>query len=145
MSEVKQMVKLSQYKYELLKQNGTLETNDGTLVYDPTLNIYVTPVNSSVYMRQINIDSTGNVSQEIEPNILYNFTDTAITSLTISWGDSIVDKVNEYIFQFVACAGFTGLTMPEGVVWMGGTELTFTEGKTYQVSVLNNLAVIGEF
>lgn len=94
---------------------------------------------------QIDIDSTGDVTQELLPNVLYNFTDTDITSLTINFASAINNKVNEYMFQFIAGAGFTGLTLPEGVVWLGGTEPSFTEGKTYQVSVLNNLAIIGEF
>lgn len=91
------------------------------------------------------ITLTGDVTQEITPNTFYNFTDTAITSLTITFGTEQSGVLNEYMFQFIAGDGFTTLTMPSGVVWLGGAEPTITAGKTYQVSVVNNLAVIGEF
>ena len=145
MSAFKGIVKLSQEQFELLKTNGTLTVGETTITYEPTTTTYVTPYKSDSSPDQRSISATGDVYQKISPNVFYNFIANNITSLTIEFGTPISMKVNEYMFQFVAGAGFTGLTMPEGIIWFGGTAPTFTEGKTYQVSVLNNLAVLGEF
>lgn len=52
------------------------------------------------------------------------------------------DTVCEYIFDFIAASGFS-LSFPEDVVW--SSTPSFTEGKRYLISVVNNLAVWAEF
>ena len=91
------------------------------------------------------IDSTGDVTQEISPNKYYKFANTAITSLTISLASEVSGIVNEYMFEFIASDTPTTLTLPENISWIGGTAPTIKVGKTYQVSIINNLAVYGEF
>ena len=88
--------------------------------------------------------STGSLSKTIEPNVFYEFTDVGITDITITFGTPKAGVLNEYMFQFTASAS-TVLNMPGGVKWINGEAPVLLEGKTYQVSVVNNLAVSGEF
>ena len=122
--------------------NGTMRSEDPLDDKDCATKKYV---DEATKKNTTDITLTGDVTQEITPNTFYNFTDTVITSLTITFGTAQSGVLNEYMFQFIAGDGFTTLTMPSGVVWLGGTTPTITAGKTYQVSVINNLAVIGEF
>jgi hypothetical protein len=48
--------------------------------------------------------------------------------------------LNEYAFEFTSTTDDFTLNMPRGVKWIEEPEIL--EGYTYQVSVLNNLAII---
>lgn len=50
-----------------------------------------------------------------------------------------------YMFEFTASSSGCSLTMPSGVKWKDGVAPTIQAGKTYQVSVVNNLAVAAMF
>lgn len=79
---------------------------------------------------------------EIEPNKLYLW-DT-VESLTITLAtptDTTI--VNEYMIQFTSGDIATQLTLPDTITWM--SEPTISTNATYQISIINNLAVIGEF
>jgi hypothetical protein len=60
--------------------------------------------------------------------------------ITVSWSaNDIEGYVNEYMIEFTVDGdGFT-LTLPEGVRWVD--EPTWEDGYTYQVSIVDNLAV----
>jgi len=89
-------------------------------------------------------DSTSTeVSMEIEPDVFYKFT-AAVTSISLTFAEGESGYYHEYLFQFLAGAS-CALTLPDGVTWFGGRAPTLTEGNTYQVSVVNNFAVYGEF
>lgn len=78
-------------------------------------------------------------TQEIQPNKLYKFGEC--TSLTVTLAAEIPDIYNEYMFEFVSGATPTTLNLPETVKWIETP--TVEANKTYQVSIVNNLAVIG--
>lgn len=78
-------------------------------------------------------------TQEIQPNKLYKFGECA--SLTVTLAAEIPDIYNEYMFEFISGATPTTLNLPQTVKWMGTP--TVEANKTYQVSIVNNLAVIG--
>lgn len=82
---------------------------------------------------------TGEVTQEINPNTFYKFGEC--TALNLTLGAKVDGIYNEYMFQFTSGTTPTVLTLPETVNWIG--ESTVEASKTYQVSIVNNLAVLG--
>ena len=84
---------------------------------------------------------SGTVTKQLSPNILYEFGEC--TSLTITLASEISGIRNEYMFEFVSGTTPTMLSIPETVGWMGGKAPTIEANKTYQCSIVNNIAVIG--
>lgn len=77
----------------------------------------------------------------IEPN-KYNLWATPIATLEISFAAGISGYVNEYMFQFTCpSSAATTLTLPGTIRWANDDELEPEAGYTYQVSVVDNLAV----
>jgi hypothetical protein len=79
-------------------------------------------------------------SVAINPNVLNVW--GAISSLSITFSAGASDEVNEYMFQFT-CPSNAGtiLTLPDTVKWANDDELEPEPGHTYQVSILDNLAL----
>ena len=78
-------------------------------------------------------------TQSISPNKFYKFGN--VTTLTITFAPETPNVLNEYMFQFASGETATVLNMPDSVRWIG--DHTIEPNKTYQVSIVNNLAVIG--
>lgn len=79
------------------------------------------------------------ITQELKPNTMYVF--GTVKSLTVTFAPEVPGIVNEYMFQFASGAEATKLNLPASVKWVG--RYSISSNKTYQVSVLNNIAVIG--
>lgn len=78
------------------------------------------------------------VKEFILPNVLNKWEN--IKSLTIhSFQGAQEGCVNEYMLEFTVSGDNFILTLPDGIRWMG--EPTWENGYTYQVSIVNNLAV----
>nr|DAX15141.1 MAG TPA: hypothetical protein [Bacteriophage sp.] len=60
-------------------------------------------------------------------------------TLTLAAGEE--NKLYEYMFEFTSGTTPTTLTLPESVKWIGSN--TIEASKTYQVSIVNNIAVLG--
>lgn len=101
-----------------------------------------------------NITGSGNVNTEypvitvsnssvsMKPNTYYRLT-TGQSSLTITFQNPTYSNiVNEYVIEFV-CGGT--VSVPDTIVWAGGKVPTFEEGKTYLLSVVNNLGLVAKF
>lgn len=86
---------------------------------------------------------SGNVSKQLSPNIFYKFGEC--TSLTITFASDINEVYNEYMFEFVSGSTPTTLLLPDSIKWAGGTEPIIEANKTYQISIVNNLALIASF
>lgn len=86
---------------------------------------------------------SGTVTKELQPNILYKFGECA--SLTITLAAESAGLENEYKFEFVSGSTPTTLSLPDSVKWPGGSAPTMEASKTYQVSIVNNLAVFAAF
>lgn len=78
---------------------------------------------------------------EIAPNVLNLWGE--VTSLDITLADADATKVNEYMFQFTSGETATTLVLPAEIKWLSAPSIQ--ANKVYQVSIINNLAVIGEF
>ena len=82
-------------------------------------------------------DSTS--SQELQPNTLYIF-DNRSSDLVLTLGDPIDGKASEY-HCFIVCTGTPTITWPVGISWVGDVVPGITSEKTYEISILNNIAV----
>ena len=67
----------------------------------------------------------------------------AVTSLTISLAAGAAEVVNEYMMQFTVSGTAFTLSLPSGIRWTEEPE--WEDGATYQVSIVNNLAVAAEW
>lgn len=90
----------------------------------------------------VDLTSGSTATQSLDPNKLYMFgekTDITITSLNT--GEQGV--VNEYMFQFTSGSAATTLNLPSSIKWLKVPDIQ--ANKTYQVSIVNDLAIIGEW
>lgn len=84
------------------------------------------------------VSESAEVKESILPNELNKW--GKIKSLTInSFQGAQEGHVNEYMLEFIVSGDNFTLTLPEGVRWV--EEPTWENGYTYQVSIVNNLAV----
>ena len=78
---------------------------------------------------------------EIAPNVLNLWGE--VTNLDITLAEADATKVNEYMFQFTSGATATTLILSGTIQW--ASKPSIQPNKTYQVSIINNFGVIGEF
>ena len=86
------------------------------------------------------INATGTVS--MKPNTYYRVIQS-FSTLTITFQSPTYSNIaNEYVIEFV-CGGTVSL--PSTIVWANGKVPTFEVGKTYLLSVVNNLGLVAKF
>ena len=86
-------------------------------------------------------NNTSNTA-EIEPNVLNVWGEMVSLSITLA-PPTDETIVNEYMFQFTSGATATTLMLPSDINWQA--DPIINPNATYQVSIINNLAIIGEF
>lgn len=86
---------------------------------------------------------SGTVTKQINPNTFYKFGECASLTITLAAGGAGLE--NEYKFEFVSGSTPTTLSLPDSVKWSGGNAPTIEASKTYQISIVNNLAVYAAF
>ena len=87
---------------------------------------------------------TGETTLALTPNVMHVWGEVTSLDLTLA-PNTEQDVLAEYCFQFTSPAGTaTTLTLPNTVKWVSGVIPVVTAGKTYQVSIVNNIAVSGE-
>jgi hypothetical protein len=76
----------------------------------------------------------------IQPNVMNVWKDT-VSNLKVTKGDAIEGIVNNYMIRFTAGEGcsvtFSGFELD----WFGGEEPTWTAGNTYEISIVDNIAL----
>jgi hypothetical protein len=87
------------------------------------------------------VNQTNNIV-EIQPNVLNVWGEVAKLTITLATPND-TSIVNEYMVQFASGATATTLVLPDIIQWL--SEPTINPNATYQLSIVNNLAVIGEF
>ena len=75
----------------------------------------------------------------IEPNKLNRW--GSVNGLTIGLTAGASGRTNEYMMEFVVSGSNFTLTLTSSVKWIDGEQPDWENGLTYQVSILNNLAV----
>lgn len=88
------------------------------------------------------IVETSETTVELEPNKLYRWIPT-VTNLNITFAKGDADTINEYMMEFKVGSGEVNINLPPGVRW--ANEPDYVEGSTYQVSIVNGLAVCAEW
>lgn len=112
------------------RSDGIYSTSDNGQTYQ--LVALFTDLSYPIVVRQ-----TGSVAQ-IHPNVLNLWGEVA--SIDVTFAPGAADALCEYMIQFTCPASApTVLALPSAVKWMEEPE--FEAGETYQVSVVNNLAV----
>lgn len=86
----------------------------------------------------ITIHASSDTELSICPNVLHKWNDIESLEIT-SFTGNVSGQVNEYLLQFVVDGNNFTLTLPSGVKWQEEPE--FEDGFTYQVSIINNLAI----
>lgn len=86
---------------------------------------------------------SGTVTKQIKPNTFYKFGESTSLTITLAAEESGIE--NEYKFEFVSGSTPTTLSLPDSIKWKDGKEPTMEALKTYQVSIVNNLAVFAAF
>lgn len=81
---------------------------------------------------------TADTTFELTPNTMHVWAE--VSALTLTLGTEESGKVNEYIFQFTSGVTATTLSLPSSIVWGNEEPLIPEAGKTYQVSIVNNIA-----
>lgn len=93
----------------------------------------------------IPVSTTTSTSISLSPNRYYRWTNTP-SSITITLATPSNSTIlNNYMFEFTASSSGTTLTMPSTIKWLNGSTPTIDNGKTYQISIINNLATISKF
>lgn len=88
---------------------------------------------------KVSIENIAENTKELQPNKYYIFGEMETLTLTLAAGEE--NKLSEYMFEFTSGTTPTTLTLPETVKWMG--DHTIEASKIYQVSIINNIAVLG--
>lgn len=91
--------------------------------------------------RQTPVTAQTQTTVTILPNVL-NKWESGVAALNITLGTGTAGVVNEYMMEFtVAVTGSAvfALTLPSSVRWLEEPE--WENGTTYQVSIVNNLAI----
>lgn len=83
----------------------------------------------------------------IAPNVLNRWTTPLTDALTINFSAGRDGVANYYMMEFTTGATVPTITLPSGITWQGGDNILsrLEPNKTYQISVLNYLAVGGAF
>lgn len=79
----------------------------------------------------------------IEPNV-YNDFGTIAGTRTITKGKGKPDVVNIYIIRFTAGTDCKLALDGWSCKWAGGNEPTYTKGKIYEITIIDNLAMYVE-
>lgn len=101
-------------------------------------NIGAAGINDVAGMQVIS-HGTSDTTFALTPNKFHVWGEVASLTLTFATGE--VGYIQEYLFQFTSGSTATTINLPSSVKWI--TDNTVEANKTYQVSILNSLAVMG--
>ena len=96
----------------------------------------------NLFAKKTEVETVTGITQSeyhIDPNRFYKFTDPLTYLWIILNAPTDESIVNEYMFEFVAADGFEFHC--DGIRWGDGEAPEWEIGNTYQVSILNGLAV----
>ena len=120
--------------------NGTFTCSYNDQEQTIFLNSDLTDINIGIINKSV-INQT-ETTIEIQPNMLNIWGE--VTSLDITLAiPTDTSIINEYMIQFTSGATATQLVLPDTIQWMNGSVIN--ANATYQLSIINNLAVIGEW
>lgn len=65
--------------------------------------------------------------------------------MILTFDTEVSGFANEYLIQFTSGTTATTLSLPDTVKWANENAISIESGKTYSISILNNLAVFAVF
>lgn len=86
---------------------------------------------------------TGDTTFALTPNTFHVWEEVA--SLDLSFAEETAGVANEYLFRFTSGATPTTLSLPDGLQWANGNEISISANKTYEISITEGLGVWVEF
>lgn len=81
------------------------------------------------------------ITLEMQPNVYYHYVGSNL-AITLA-PPSKEDVLNEYMIKIV-CTDSPMISLPTGLTWASDAP-SFESGVTYQISIIDNLAVFAEF
>lgn len=91
-------------------------------------------------------ETEGLSSYSINPNMLTKLGALASNvTLSLNTASEEAGVVNIYDIIFTTPTGAPSITWPEGISWAGGSAPSIAGGKTYEVSIMDNLATYGVY
>ena len=91
-------------------------------------------------------ETAGLSSYSINPNMLTKLgTLASNVTLSLNTASEEAGVVNIYDIIFTTPADAPSITWPEGISWVGGAAPAIAGGKTYEISIMDNLAILGEY
>ena len=136
-------------KQDTIADLATIRTNankGATALQSESDPIYTADKPSIALKTAIVTATEGNASYTISPNVLTKLGTLASSvtlSLDISKEESGVTNIYDIIFTTPTNA--PSITWPESISWIGGSAPTIAGEKTYEVSIMDNLAIYGEY
>jgi hypothetical protein len=86
---------------------------------------------------------TSDTTFTLTPNVFHVW--GTVSTLTLTLGTEISGVANEYLFEFASGSTATTLSLPSTIKWVGGNAPAIEANTTYQISIVDNLGVIGAF
>lgn len=128
--------------------NKTTEIYFGNRQYSLSKNEIIDIINNALgnistnsSKKIVNFSST---ALSMDPNTYY-ISSTPLSSLTITLNEPTDNTIiNEYLLEFTVNSGAT-INFPSSLKWANGEIPTFENGNTYQISIVNNLAIFASF
>lgn len=90
------------------------------------------------------IQSTSDTTISMNPNVYYKISGTP-TAITLTFNSKSTTNMEEYLIEFTTSSSGCTLAVPSSVKWMNGEAPSLEVSSTYQISIVNNLAVYGKF
>lgn len=136
-------------KQDTIDDLATIRTNankGATALQSESDPVYMADKPSIALKTVIVMETEGNASYAISPNVLTKL-GTLASSVTLSLDTSKEESgvTNIYDIIFITPTNAPSITWPEGISWIGGSAPTIAGEKTYEVSIMNNLAIYGEY
>lgn len=123
-----------------------LTESDKADLYEGAASLIRPLINGKADKTLIVTEAEGNSSYSITANkltLLGTLASAVTLSLDTASGEAGVANVYDIIFATPAAA--PSITWPEGISWVGGSAPAIAGGKTYEVSIMDNLATYGEY
>lgn len=136
-------------KQDTIADLDTIRTNankGATALQSESDPVYMADKPSIALKTAIVTETEGNASYAISPNVLTKL-GTLASSVTLSLDTSKEESgvTNIYDIIFITPTNAPSITWPEGISWIGGSAPTIAGEKTYEISIMNNLAIYGEY
>ena len=139
-------------KQDIITDIETIRSNaanyKGTVTSVKINGVSKSPSSGVVDLGYVNkqLSTSTSSSMTLSPNIYYRNTNTSLSSLTITLGSiSNSNILNEYFVEFTTRSSGTTISLPSSIKWANGVAPTFESGKTYQISIVNNLGTYIKF